>query len=137
MVLREQKILIFGAPGTENIDFWCPGDRKRELHAREARTSRWGRGLLGEERELHAEEENFTPGRRTSRRRAKIQPKWLKNQPKNQIQSVSKSLQKSIKNGPKIVKNKLFWKWSKNEVQQWTKKGFFLYPKWSKMKVST
>ena len=23
-----QKILIFGAPGTENIDFWCSGDRK-------------------------------------------------------------------------------------------------------------
>lgn len=45
-------------------------------HAGEARTSRRGRGLHGEERELHAEEENFTPGRRTSRRGARTS-RWL------------------------------------------------------------
>ena len=27
-MVREQKILVFGGPGTENIGFWWSGDRK-------------------------------------------------------------------------------------------------------------
>ena len=30
-MLRGKKILIVGDPGTENIDFWCAGERKYVL----------------------------------------------------------------------------------------------------------